>query len=247
MHAKDFNRVISNHKRDRQTSINNKVPKNEVTHTDFINFLEPFFEKVDEKKIKDLSETEPRKTLTNSIDLYKKCSSILKERLCNCFIFKNDFEFGDVKFDKELLFTNYPSHKNDTTGFFSKHNILDYFKTLKIISTEQRYKDQVKENIKNKKIILEILKERIKINGYFEAYDLIHKELENVYKRMRSKKKKTIRDIDDETIDEYLKRIDEFFLAFGDCDQFEDNATIYPDILEDQIDEDSLEDFEYLP
>ena len=99
----------------------------------------------------------------------------------------------------------------------------------------------------NRRIIGEALKERVKITGYFQAHEMIHKEFENVYNKVRSKKKKMKLDLDDETVEEYLKRIDEFVVTFGDCNQFEDGCTTYPEILTDGQDGGIIDDFVYLP
>jgi len=249
MQAKDSSRTGFHSKRERKTTTSEKEINNtEVTHTDFINFLAPFFEPPDEKKFNDLVTVLPSQKQEKSLEFYKRYGSILKDRLCCCYVLNNDGEIDcNTHFEKELSFRSQASSKNDFASFFVKNNILDDFKNIKLLSVEQEYEDQVRKNIMNRQIIGEALKERVKITGYFQAHEMIHKELENVYNKVRSKKKKMKLDLDDETVEEYLKRIDEFVVTFGDCNQFEDGCTTYPDILTDGQDGGIIDDFVYLP
>lgn len=248
MHDKDSIQGSPRSKHDKPfTAANSSVSKNEITHTEFMNFLEPFFEAIDEKKFKELTKISDNKDLKVSEDIYKRSGSILKERLCSCYVFDDKVEIPEGNFETELAFATFHNPKADFCQFFTKYNILDDFKTLKILSVEQEYRETVQQNNENRMIMAQALPERAKVTGYFQAYELINKELENVYRKAKIKKKKGRQDLDYETVEEYLYRIQEFIEVFGECHQFPDEVLLFPDLLKEDSDDKEKDDFVYLP
>lgn len=212
-----------------------KFGKNDVTHTDFVGFLEPFFEPVTEKKYREIGSRRPKNEHATGVgeEYYKKYSSELRDRLVSCYILDESVELEDACFEKELVPLGQIYFKNDEIQFFSQKSILDEFGTQAMRVLESNLRRQIEINDHRAAQIKALILKRARVHGYFQAHELIHKELESIYRRIRTRRKKKQCDIEDATIREYLRRNREFMEAFGAPDQFPDNILIYPDVLLD--------------
>jgi len=210
--------------------------KKDITHTEFMEFLAPFLELVDEKKIDLLKPSEPSAEAHISRSEYVRNSDILKDRLCACFIFKEEVSIDDlcggreftndlrVLYEDRMLCTN--------VSFFQKMQILNEFQSSDSEGMMRRYIDQVKVNNERKNKIKEALGERLKMEGYYQLKGQLHKELDGQYKKMCLRKKKLAGTVDEEITKEYLLRMDEFLEIFGDWTQFPDDYYVHDDLFE---------------
>jgi hypothetical protein len=208
--------------------------KSDVTHTDFINFLEPFVDSVDEKKYNELLGPSCIKEPSITKEQYRLYNEQLRSILYNCYIFDDNVDLESTIFEKELHLSKNFSLKNDDIAFFEKNLILNNFKTTNLIDATHRYKEQVCINNRRRKKIQEIFSKRIKALAYFRAYNLIHKELESIYRKIRLRRKKKQCDIEDQMISEYLNRIDEFIEIFGPPDQFSNDEFQFNNVFEEE-------------
>ncbi|KAI5170016.1 hypothetical protein PAEPH01_1177 [Pancytospora epiphaga] len=224
-----------------QTKISNcaelskKPTKVEVTHTDFMNFTNRFYESVTFPLFLEL--TAPRKSDEPIItkDHYKRFRKALKTRLCNCYIFDDDVPLEDVQYDTELLplcpIENITEVIDKEIAFFSKHSILGEFESTSAAKESERIRRQTSANNRRRQKITAVLRDRLKISGYFHAYEAVHKELESIYRRILGKKKRMQISMENEFIEEQLNRTDEFFEKFGGPEQFTDDAFNFEDVL----------------
>ena len=220
------------------------APKSDVTHTDFMNFLGPFFDSISRAKYNELVAQHAETGLGIESGLYRKFSSHLKSRLCACYKFDQSVEIEDVSFEKELVLLNKIEFKGDEISFFDQKAVLSEFEACRAHSERESLRRQIVRNNRMRRAIGAAVTQRAVTTGYFQAYDLIHKELDAVYRKMRLKKRKKQCDIEDETIREYLDRMREFVGVFGVPGQFPADAYVYPDILDECEDDDH---FVYLP
>lgn len=196
--------------------------KETFTHMEFVDYTEPFFEPLKEKHWQFLQTITQPKNFNLKKEVYMKWIDQLKDKLCSCYVF-NDVEFEKVHFDSPLVLNqNIKKISHDKTKFAEENEILESYRLSGFTSLLNEYKDQVNRNNQRRKAIASLIEERSKYYSYFRAFDLIKKELEDIQrKRIQSKKKKR-GEFENQTIREYLNRIEEFFNAFGTPDQFEE-------------------------
>jgi hypothetical protein len=237
----------TNKKKEKQiNNISKSFDKNSVTHTDFMNFLDPFYDSIDEKKYLDVIKENERKDFKFNKDKYNKYIETLREWIGSSYIFDDNVEIEDVEFKKELIPEKEIKLKGNEIEYFQKINFLDKFQSEKLIQAKEKYKKINEKNNQMKRLMKEILPSRIKTISYFKAFNLIHKELEEIYKKRKGKKRKKIIDIEEETMEEYLLRMEEFFDTFGTSDQFSGDEYIYTDIFNCSNENKSEDEFSYL-
>lgn len=234
--------------RAQKKTLKQAVPgKNEVTHTDFMNFLDPFFESASDARYKELVRQRGENECMVGAECYKKYRGALKIRLCSCYIFDEAVELEDVCFDTELVPTARIEHSPEEVQFFRKNLVLNEFELRPALGDDGYLLRQTAINNRRRLQIGEAIRKRIRPTGYFQIYDLIHKELETIYKKIRVRRKKKQCDVENDTIREYLRRMDEFFDIFGKPGQFSNSSFIFPDILSDDSRESEPEEcFTYL-
>lgn len=216
--------------------------KNEVTHTDFMNFVDPFFESATDARYRELLRQRGDGEFEIGAEYYKKYHNALKLRLCSCYIFDEAVELEDVSFSTELLPVARVEHSPIETQFFRKNLVLREFESRSGSGEENRLPRQTAINNRRRLVIGEAIRRRMGPTGYFQIYDLIHKEIDAIYKKVKANKKRKQCDIENDTMREYLRRMDEFFDVFGRPDQFPDDLFVFPDVLSDDSQESETEE-----
>lgn len=249
MDGKDL-AMINGRKGERPIELKPKEPKikNEVTHTEFMGFLDPFCTLVTEEKYEQLL-TIP-KPLPRRVkpELYQDLNQELRCRLLSCFLFTEDLEIEqDLQFDAELQPLQPIPHGTFHSNFPQKHNILDEFVKDESTGAEAEYGSLATRNAEMRKRVAAAVRSRSRVQGYFQALETMHKELENVYRRMRMRRKRRTDELELAVIEEYLGRIDEFHSVFGKPEQFTSDSLVYSDILGDWREGALPFGFEYLP
>jgi len=206
-----------------------KSDKKNMTHLEFLAFIEPFYELVKEKNMDDLKRQTAPKSFSIKKEIYAKLNEQLKERLCGSFIFNQDVEIADFQTESEMVIKKPIRTHNIFNSLFEKHDILKKYQSLAYKSMYQEYENQVAINNARRLAIVELIEDRIKYQAYAYAYDLVNHEIEEVYKRIKARKKKSPCEIDTACAKEYLNRIKEFQDLFGTFEQFSDNELIYSD------------------
>lgn len=213
-------------------SIAKKKTKESFTHMEFLDYIDPFFESLKEKHLDSLKVVVQPKNFNLKKDVYSKWIEQLKEKLCSCYVFNDDVEFEKKSFETPLmLIQNIKNFQSEKTSFAEENEILENYRLNGFVCLLNEYKEQVAKNNARRKAIVEIILKRAKYVGYFHAFDLIKKELEDIQKKRSQSKKKRRGEFEDETVREYLNRINEFYDAFGTPDQQSDMD--YSDIFVD--------------
>lgn len=209
-----------------------KIKNKEVyTHTEFLDYLEPFLEPLKEKHLTFLQTLSQPKSFKLKKDVYLRWIDQIKEKLCSIYVFNDEIEYEKIQFDTPLsLVQNIRKIQPDKTNFAEENEILENYRLKAFTSLVEEYKAQVERNNQRKKAIAAVIEERIRYFAYFRAFDLIKKELEDIQKKRVLSRKNRKSEFEMETISEYLNRISEFYDAFGMPDQFED-ALNYPDLF----------------
>lgn len=198
--------------------------KDVFTHTEFLDYLDPFLEPLKEKHFSFLQTISQPKSFKLKKEVYLRWVDQLKEKLCSIYIFNDNVEFEKASFNTPLaLAQNIKKFQHEKASFAEENEILENYRLKGFTNLINEYKAQVERNNQRKAAVLGVLEERIKYSGYFHAFDLIKKELEDIQKRRVHSKKLRKFEFEDETIKEYLNRIAEFYDAFGTPDQFNNN------------------------
>lgn len=205
--------------------------KQSMTHAEFMAFIEPFYELVKEKNFEELRKQTTAKNFNLKREIYSKLDEQLRERLCSSFVFSEDVEIEDISFDTDLVLKKSIKPLSMFSSVFEKHNVLENYRAPEYKAMLREYEHQVAVNNARRVAIADAVKKRIGFQAYFYAYDIMHTEIIELGKRMKTRKRKSRCEADIETIREYLRRIEEFHEAFGTPDQFPDNETDYSDVL----------------
>lgn len=233
-----------------------KISKETYTHTEFLDYIDPFFEPLKEKHLQYLKTEVIPKNFNFKKESYSKWIDQLKDKLCSYYLFDDSIDFamedseqpaeiitdaicdtskgnGQSKTEAEsrpavayttpLTLVKNIKFKNDRADVFEELGILESYRLSGFTSLINEYKAQVNRNNQRRKTILDVLDKRARYSGYFHAYDLVKKELEDIQrKRILSKKKKRQSEFEDETIKEYLDRLNEFYEHFGAPEEISD-------------------------
>lgn len=222
--------IKNNVKYNKNTKNNSKPSKStEITHTDFMNFIQPYCEPVKYLQYIDFV----KKTFNSSCsDIEKNANQALVKKLLCYYQFNGNIDISNVNYEKELVLSNILNNLNiKLPEFLNEENKSKKIKIFDNISTKSEYE---KILINNKKLRLEIknlIVKRSNAQAYFEIHGMMHNELENVYKKMIARHKKKNDAQERETINEYLKRIEKFYELFGSPEQFPYTYYVYPDVL----------------
>lgn len=212
-------------------SSSKKIEKQSMAHTEFMAFVEPFHELAKEKNFEDLRKQTTAKNFNLRRDIYSKLDEQIRERLCSSFVFSDDVEIESVDFDTDLVLKKHIKPLNIFSSVFEKHNVLENYRAPEYKAMLREYEHQVATNNARRLAIADAVRKRIGFQAYFYAYDIIQSEINEQGKRMKTRKRKSRCEIDNEVMREYLRRIEEFHEAFGMPDQFSDTETNYSDIL----------------
>ncbi len=211
-----------------------------ITHTNFMNFIEPFFEPVNYSHYNELV----IKSLGIDNDINALCEREIVKKLLCLYRFRPNIKIPNVTYHNKLMMINRPRLILELPGF-----IKDYVYQKKVDSffeLRERLSKVMLNNQKIAKAIKDLVKIRSKAQGYFQIYGLIQEELETIYKKISIRQKKRNDLIEMETINEYLKRMEKFFDIFGPPEQFPFNYYIYPDVLKKEAIIDLEKEFEIL-
>ncbi|KAI5148688.1 hypothetical protein ENBRE01_0480 [Enteropsectra breve] len=222
--------------------INKRMEKQSITHPEYMAFLEPYMEKLDQKKFELLKQQRPECLPEEaSIDpsVYSNFNGILKDRMCCLYKFTNSMDIGAGPFSNPLLLENDEDLlQSSASGFFKHEDVLTHFSVPEQHDFEKLYYKQVKINNKNRQQITQMIPERIKAEAYFELFNEIHTEIEETVKKQVQRKKRKVCQQENELIAEYIRRINEFHEVFGDAEQFPDDYYAFADMLSAEENED---------
>lgn len=223
---------LPRYKKNNSYFVKNTTNKN-MTHSEFISFVEPFYELVKEKNLEELKKQNVPKIFNLKKDLYVKLNEQLREKLCCSFIFNEDMEINSsVEYNTKLTLRKPIKTSNIFYNIFEKHDILKNYESTGYKNLIAEYENQVKINNERKLIVYDLVKERMKYQCYTHAFDLVHYELDELAKRNKLKKTQTCGTVDLLIVKEYLERLEEFYDLFGTFDQFDDNQLNYKDSFE---------------
>lgn len=209
-----------------------KQSKLTFTHQDFLSFIEPFYELLKKKNFEELKKIYEPKNFEFRKETYAKWAACLNEKLLSSYRFEDDVDIPECKYDTPLETKKLIKPIEYTPGFYEKNNILENYRTSAFKNALKAYQSQVATNNERRKAILRVVPERVKLQGYFCAFDLINCKLEEIQrKRCGYKKKIKSSEFEAEMIREYLDRIYEFYDVFGLPDQFSPDELNYPDII----------------
>ncbi|KAI4290957.1 hypothetical protein PAPHI01_0231 [Pancytospora philotis] len=209
--------------------------RKEITHTEFMGFMDRFYEALTLAQYRDFAAAPTGSERKADPECYRRYSTALKNRLCNCYIFDESVPVEDVRFDTELvprmpIFFEFDA-RDPAMAFFKENAILDSFQRGDDKHEDQQLARQIAVNGLRREKIAAVIKDRIKVSGYFQAYNLLHQELETIYRRTQLRKKNSPIAAELDGIRAALDKLDAFYEAFGDPEQFTDDAFVHDDVL----------------
>ena len=219
---------IKENKEIKEESENRKTK--EITHVDFINFLEPFFEPIDEIKYQKLRTEENKENI--QINSYTRYADVLRDRLCASFVVDESVDLENVpEYSKELKPKSRIRLRSNAVKFFRKHSVLEEYKNPGMEQLVNECKAITAENNRRRAILAEGIAARMEPVGYFQVQELINKELEGIQRKRKQRKKNKTCLIEEGIIREYISRAEEFDRVFGKPNQFADDVQNYEDLL----------------
>lgn len=207
-----------------------------MTHTDFMAFIDPFYELVKDKNFADLKKIAAPKTFNLKKELYSKLNEHLKEKLCANFIFSDNYDIAPQPRHPAKLCLRKPIKSQSLLiSLFERHDILKSYESPEYKTLYNLYEDQVKINNERRVIISNLIKKRIHYQGFCHGYDLLQHEFDELTKRNSIKKKKQLGSVDQAIMSEYINRMQEFVEEFGTFDQFTDNHLNWEHVFEEDV------------
>lgn len=211
--------------------------KQSITHLEFLSAIEPFLETIKEKNFEELKKPVVPKAFTLKREIYHKFNEQLKDRLCGLFIFDENVEIEKIETDTEFTLKKPIKTQKFINSIFEKHEVLKHYYTLAFKQLQNEYETQVAINNKRRVMILKLIEERMDYQSYTYAFDLIQHEMTELYKRIKSRKKRSNNDTDELLLHECNARMSEFYKLFGTFDQFTNDCLIYENCLASNSDD----------
>lgn len=244
-HSQFPRRNLSRYQAFRQTPTR-KQTKQIFTHQDFLSFVEPFYELIKRKNFEELKKTHEPKNFELKKEAYTKWATCLNEKLLSSYRFEESVEVPECSYEIPLEVRKPIKSTEYIPSFYEKNGILEAYRIPMFKSTLNEYRSQVDLNNRRRKTILAVIPERVKLQGYFCAFDLINGKLEEIQrKRSGYKKKLKSSEFETEIMREYLDRVYEFFDVFGVPEQFSSDEMIYPDIIADATEKEKESELQY--